>query len=161
MHYYGAYFAYFLSVPLSIMPFIPLYLLPETAKFKKDDSTIGEDPFADRNKALPTLRSRLHEMNKHIRKDLLPILKSVSILIGMFSMVVASFSLAIGDIIMQYMKARFGWDYERVGAGRPVCGLDYANLILGNTCDCVLRRPPDHLPLHCSARSAQVPNEPL
>ena len=112
MHYYGEYFAYFLTIPLSIMPVIPLYLLPETAK-PRTAAQDGDDLLNDGLKRKATLHTRLHEMKQHIRQDLLPILKSISILIGMFSMVVASFSLAIGDFILQYMKARFSWDYEK------------------------------------------------
>ena len=112
MHYHGEYFAYFLTIPLSLMPFIPLYLLPETAKAKAEVHG-DETGSAHALKKQPDLRSRITEMKKHIREDLMPILKSVSIMIGMFSMIVASFSLAIGDFILQYMKARFGWDYEK------------------------------------------------
>jgi hypothetical protein len=112
MHVWGPFQAYAVSIPLALMPFIPLYLLPETAKIKKEDD--GE-MFPGIIKDGPNLHERIRELKAHVKNDLLPILMSVSIMIGMFSMFVGSFALAIGDIIMQYMKARFSWDYEKVG----------------------------------------------
>jgi hypothetical protein len=112
MHIWGPFGAYALSIPLALMPFIPLYLLPETAKMKKEDD--GEASTSSASKKNHNLHERFREMKAHVQNELLPILKSVSIMIGMFSMLVGAFALAIGDIIMQYMKARFGWDYEKV-----------------------------------------------
>jgi hypothetical protein len=126
MHYFGPYLAFFLSIPLSVLAVIPLVLLPETAALRKPDESDAENEQADSAAKAPILRMRLQVLKQHIQKDFVPLLKSLPILIGLISFVIGSFAVASGEIIMQYMKARFGWSYEK--ASLRVVVLDiYAN----------------------------------
>jgi hypothetical protein len=113
MHYYGPYLAFFLTVPASAVPLIPLMLLPETAKLREPSATMAESEQTSGPAKNPTVRMRLRTLKAHILNDFVPLLKSVPILIGLISFVIGSFATAIGEIIMQYIKVRFGWDYEK------------------------------------------------
>jgi hypothetical protein len=116
MHYYGPYVAQFLTIPLSFAALIPLVLLPETATPRKRHFTNDDNGRSDSPTKKPTLKMRMQELQQHVREDFVPLLKSIPILVGLISFVIGSFATAIGEIIMQYMKVRFGWNYEKVCA---------------------------------------------
>ncbi|KIW04569.1 hypothetical protein, variant 1 [Verruconis gallopava] len=113
MHYHGPYVAYGLNIPLSVCAVIPLVLLPETAKGKSLQENTEDDGMIGTPNKASTLRTGWKELKSHVVNDFFPLLKSIPIVIGLLSMVIGSFAVAVGEIIIQYMKARFGWSYEK------------------------------------------------
>ena len=122
MNHYGALFTYSLAIPILVIPLFILIFMPKTISTLQALEEPGEDetPEADSGSsgllavALEAVNKKLQGAVQHIRCDILPMLMSTVILRGLFGILVLSFSESSGDVLLQYMRVRFGWRYEEV-----------------------------------------------
>lgn len=123
MNYHGPYIAYFISIPLLLVPMLILMLIPNTNPQKQtlEDTTHSNaasenviETEGARSIRLQTMQ-KLRNLLSHFKRDLLPLLRSTTILRGMFGILLVTFALLLGEVLMQYMHVRFHWSYEEVG----------------------------------------------
>ena len=156
MDKYGALFTYYLTIPTRILAILIMAFIPQTGpKLTTETSSLDESMHGDTDLDAidkPTfsdmIRRNFNALHAHISNNMIPILSRGVIILGILSLLVNTFARPLFDLLIQYMRVRFSWEYSQV------CTLAISQsfgLIL--SVDRIYNIFPscvaDHLPNHC------------
>jgi MFS family permease len=119
----GASWAYSIWIPTRFLAMLLLIPIPEKVKtelVEPDEPPGAATPTSSESSAerckKSLLRRKFDDMFRHVRMDLLPILGRCVIVVGIVSLVITNFARTMFEIVVQYMRVRFNWEYEDVSA---------------------------------------------